>query len=46
MAKIENVIFDCVMSLLNEGFVSWAQIKQIFVDTLGPFLFSEMDVTQ
>ncbi|MDR4160478.1 MULTISPECIES: ribonuclease J1 [Bacillus] len=42
MAKIESVVFECVTSLLNEGVVSWAQIKQTLVDVLGPFLFSEI----
>lgn len=42
LAQIESAVFECVTSLLNEGVVSWAQIKQTLVDVLGPFLFSEI----
>ncbi|KAB2397783.1 MULTISPECIES: ribonuclease J1 [Bacillus cereus group] len=42
MKEIENVVFECITSLLNEGIVSWAQIKQTLVDVLGPFLFSKI----
>ncbi|EEM71739.1 MULTISPECIES: ribonuclease J1 [Bacillus cereus group] len=42
MTKIENVVFECVTSVLNEGIVSWAQIKQSLVNVLGPFLFSKI----
>ncbi|MDA2101274.1 MULTISPECIES: ribonuclease J1 [Bacillus] len=42
MKEIENVVFECITSLLNEGIVSWAQIKQTLVDVLGSFLFSKI----
>lgn len=39
MTKIENVVFECVTSLLNEGIVSWVQIKQSLVNVFKLFLF-------
>nr|WP_278251164.1 hypothetical protein [Bacillus cereus] len=39
--KIENIVFDCISTLLSEGIVNWAQIKQTLVEVLSPFLYTQ-----
>ncbi|HFK1501166.1 ribonuclease J1 [Bacillus sp. (in: firmicutes)] len=41
MKKIENIVYECISTLLNEGVINWAQIKQTLVEVLSPFLYTE-----
>ncbi|MCI4252658.1 ribonuclease J [Bacillus sp. CCB-MMP212] len=41
MKKIENIVYECISNLLNEGVINWAQIKQTLVEVLSPFLYTE-----
>lgn len=41
MKKIENIVYECISTLLNEGMINWAQIKQKLVEVLSPFLYTE-----
>ncbi|HDR7761969.1 TPA: ribonuclease J [Bacillus cereus] len=41
MKKIENIVYECISNLLNEGVINWVQIKQTLVEVLSPFLYTE-----
>lgn len=41
MKKTENIVVECISTLLIDGIVNWAQIKQTLVEVLSPFLYNE-----